>query len=125
MPRGDKTGPMGQGQMTGRAMGYCAGNDMPGFQNRPWGMGGFGGRGRGGFGGRGMGGGGFGGGRRNRYYATGVPGWMAGGFQNYGPPALGPENELKALEQEASFLERSLEEVKKRLAELEAKGKEK
>jgi len=26
MPRGDKTGPMGQGAMTGRALGVCAEN---------------------------------------------------------------------------------------------------
>ena len=125
MPRGDRTGPMGQGPMTGRGMGYCAGYDVPGFQNGPWGMGGFGGRGMGGYGGRGMGGRGFGRGWRHRYYATGIPGWMAGGFTTYGPPAMGPETELKALEEEATFLERSLEEVKKRLAELEAKDKEK
>jgi len=48
---------------------------------------------------------------------------MAGGFPYYGPQAVGPENELKALEEEASFLERSLEEVKKRLMELESKEK--
>lgn len=123
MPRGDRTGPMGQGPMTGRGMGYCAGYDMPGFQNRPEGYGGYGGRGRGGFGGRGMGGGGFGRGRRHRYFATGMPGWMAGGYPYYGPQGTGPETELKALEEEASFLERSLEEVKKRLAELKKKEK--
>ncbi|MFC2151050.1 DUF5320 domain-containing protein [Bacteroidota bacterium] len=33
MPRGDKTGPGGLGPMTGRRMGYCAGNDNPGFNN--------------------------------------------------------------------------------------------
>jgi len=31
MPRGDKRGPEGAGPMTGRALGYCAGNDQPGF----------------------------------------------------------------------------------------------
>ncbi len=31
MPYGDRTGPQGQGPMTGRAMGYCAGNNRPGF----------------------------------------------------------------------------------------------
>src|SRR6056297_1284643 len=36
MPRGDKKGPMGQGPMTGRAMGYCVGNDVPGYmEDRP------------------------------------------------------------------------------------------
>ena len=31
MPRGDRTGPLGEGPMTGRRMGYCAGEDQPGF----------------------------------------------------------------------------------------------
>ena len=31
MPRGDRTGPLGMGPMTGRAMGYCAGNTGPRF----------------------------------------------------------------------------------------------
>lgn len=33
MPRGDGTGPMGQGPMTGRAAGLCAGFSTPGFAN--------------------------------------------------------------------------------------------
>ncbi len=33
MPRGDGTGPMGLGPMTGRAAGYCAGFSAPGFIN--------------------------------------------------------------------------------------------
>jgi len=33
MPRGDGTGPMGQGPMTGRGLGYCAGSPNPGFMN--------------------------------------------------------------------------------------------
>ena len=31
MPFGDRTGPMGQGPMTGRGMGFCAGFVRPGF----------------------------------------------------------------------------------------------
>ncbi|NLA24423.1 MAG: DUF5320 domain-containing protein [Bacteroidales bacterium] len=46
MPNFDKTGPMGQGPMTGRRMGNCSGNNP---ENSNFG---FGGRGRGG---RGMG----------------------------------------------------------------------
>lgn len=42
MPRGDGTGPMGMGPMTGRGAGYCAGYATPGFMNpygaRPAGM---------------------------------------------------------------------------------------
>ena len=67
MPRGDGTGPMGMGPMTGRGAGYCAGYSTPGYMNpmpgRGFGQGG-------GFYGRGGGRG-----RRNRYYATGLPGW--------------------------------------------------
>ena len=33
MPRGDKTGPEGFGPMTGRRMGFCVGNNVPGFTN--------------------------------------------------------------------------------------------
>jgi hypothetical protein len=49
MPRGDRTGPMGMGPMTGRGGGYCGGYDAPGYANAGpgygYGMGG--GRGRG------------------------------------------------------------------------------
>lgn len=31
MPGGDRRGPEGRGPMTGRGLGYCAGNDQPGF----------------------------------------------------------------------------------------------
>jgi len=33
MPAGNGTGPMGQGPMTGRAAGYCAGFPVPGYMN--------------------------------------------------------------------------------------------
>ncbi|MBZ0265402.1 DUF5320 domain-containing protein [bacterium] len=33
MPGGDRTGPSGTGPLTGRAAGYCAGYDDPGFAN--------------------------------------------------------------------------------------------
>jgi len=68
MPGGDRRGPEGQGPRTGRAAGFCAGNDEPGFMSRGWGRGGGGGRGRGG--------GGWG--RRNRFRATGLTGWQRG-----------------------------------------------
>ena len=35
MPRGDHTGPVGYGPKTGRAAGYCAGYDMPGYVPHP------------------------------------------------------------------------------------------
>lgn len=34
MPRGDRTGPNGAGAMSGRRMGFCVGNDVPGFHNQ-------------------------------------------------------------------------------------------
>lgn len=33
MPQGDGSGPAGAGSMTGRAMGYCAGYNAPGYAN--------------------------------------------------------------------------------------------
>ena len=42
MPRGDGTGPMGLGPMTGRGVGYCAGYSVPGYMNSIPGRGYFG-----------------------------------------------------------------------------------
>lgn len=69
MPAGDGSGPRGEGPLTGRAMGRCAGYPAGGYattQGRGGGYGFFGRRGgRGGYGFYGRGGGrGF----RNRYY---------------------------------------------------------
>jgi hypothetical protein len=76
------------------------------------------GRGRG-FG-RGFGGGGWG--WRNRFYATGVPGWMGfgGGYAAPYYPAPNAETEKQALKSEADAIRSELEAVEKRLAELEA-----
>jgi hypothetical protein len=116
MPRGDRTGPMGHGPMTGRRAGYCAGYDRPGFTNPiPGGMGG-------GYGyGRGMGYG-HGGGRgwRNRFYATGVPGRFVG----YPAPAypMDKDQELAMLKSEESELRSALDDISKRIEELEKSG---
>jgi len=123
MPRGDGTGPMGMGAMTGRGAGLCAGFGMPGYANPiPWrGFGMAFGRGRGFFGGRG-------GGRgwRNMYYATGLPGWMR--FGGYDAPYGGyqrqymepdPEAEKQALRNQAKGLQSELDFIKKRLDEIE------
>jgi len=119
MPGGDGTGPLGMGSMTGRAAGFCAGYGMPGYINSIPGRGmGFG-RGRG-FEGRG-------GGRgwRNRFYATGVPGWAAGSMP-YGAPYAAPyaaaptkEQELGMLKDQAEQFESALGDIRKRLQELE------
>ena len=121
MPGGNGTGPLGMGPMTGRAAGFCAGYGMPGYINsipgRGFGMG-FG-RGRG-FGGRG-------GGRgwRNRFYATGVPGWAVESMP-YGAPYVAPyaaaptkEQELGMLKDQAEQFESALGDIRKRLQELE------
>ncbi len=100
MPRGDTTGPMGQGPMTGRAAGFCAGYNVPGYGNTvPAGRGGFGrgcgfraaGRGAGRANGRGFG---FGG------YAT--------GSQAAGTPdaELSPENERDVLSRQQDYLKK-------------------
>lgn len=103
MPGGDRTGPWGYGPRTGRAMGYCAGYDMPGFAS-PSGYGG-----RGGFGfGRGRGyGRGFGRGWRYRAMVA-PPVWAE--------PSR--EDELAYLQDMQKSLEQGLEDVQKRLKEL-------
>jgi hypothetical protein len=122
MPRGDGTGPMGMGAMTGRGAGWCAGFGTPGYANSiPWRGFGMGfGRGRGFFGGRG-------GGRgwRNMYYATGLPGWMRyGGYSApyvYQAPYMKPDPEMEkqTLRNQADALQSELDFIRKRLDELE------
>lgn len=136
MPFGNGTGPAGMGPMTGRAAGYCAGYNMPGYMNnavpRRGGAGfGFGGRGR------------FGGGRgyRNRFWATGLPAWARGGAYPppYGAPGYGaapyppyaapgyaadPDaakaSELEYLKDQLKAMQEDTEAVQKRISELEA-----
>ncbi len=116
MPGGDRTGPLGQGPMTGRAAGFCAGNGMPGYANPvggggAWGRGAFGMRG----GGRGW---------RNRFYATGLTGWQRGAFAPgyYGVPAAAPsqEAELTMLKRQSEYLEKALKTIQDRINELES-----
>lgn len=90
MPRGDKTGPAGQGPMTGRGMGYCAGYNGPGYVNGP---------------GRGMG----------RGFGAGRGRMMMVPCQNYQPA-----DEKNILESEKEALKSELEQVKDRLKELES-----
>ena len=128
MPGGNGTGPAGMGPMTGRAAGYCAGNNVPGFAN-PQGGRGFWGGGRGGFG---RGGGGRG--RRNGFYATGLTGWQRfgaggpayGGAAPYGAPNGGPaatkQQELDMLKGQVEYFEDALDGIKKRITELEAES---
>ncbi|HNY87925.1 MAG TPA: DUF5320 domain-containing protein [Candidatus Hydrogenedentes bacterium] len=113
MPRGDRTGPLGMGPKTGRAAGFCAGNDRPGFMNPAGGGMGFG-RGAGCGGGRGRG-------RRNMFLATGLPGWQRFGAA----PAVAPETETQLLREQANALTTELEKVLRRLEALCPKAGEK
>ena len=110
MPRGNGTGPMGLGALTGRRAGYCAGNAMPGYANP--------GMGRGLGMGFGVGGGGYG--RRNMFYATGLPGWLRFGWPSPVAP-MAPENEAAALKVHADMLQKQLAAISKRLEELQDK----
>jgi len=101
MPRGDGTGPMGLGPMTGRRAGYCAGYDAPGCANPAPRLGlarGFRGGGRG---------------WRNMFYATGLPRWARAGFA---PPA--PQQEVEALKEQAGRLKDQLDAINKRIEEI-------
>lgn len=103
MPAGDGTGPMGMGPMTGRRAGFCAGFGVPGYANAGAGF-------RGGGGGRGRG-------FRNRFWATGVPGW-AGWTASAVQPPVNAETEAEMLRQQATALQQSLDNINKRLAAL-------
>jgi len=100
MPRGDRTGPFGEGPRTGRQMGYCVGNDHPGFMYQH-----SGGRGRLGIGFRG--GFGYGGG-------SGVGFRHGYGNFNYGGNIADVsektmiENEIRILKDQLSSLEERL-----------------
>jgi hypothetical protein len=107
MPRGDRTGPVGAGPMTGRGTGWCAGYERPGFATSTPGRGaGLGYR----CGGRGW---------RNMYHATGLPGWARAGAVPPGPAA---EQELADLKAQATRLAGRLDEVQKHIEDMEGRG---
>jgi hypothetical protein len=68
---------------------------------------------------------GFGGGRgrgwRHWYYATGVPGWQRAAPDWYPPypPAPSKKEELEALRDQVSYLEKDIESARGRIKELE------
>jgi hypothetical protein len=118
MPRGDRSGPMGMGPRSGRAAGYCASNDTPGFMNRFFGRG-FG-RGSGiGYGqGFGNSGGGFG--WRNIYRNTGLPGWMRRGRFSADQPISDAGAEKQLLENQVEILKSQLDQIQNRLSKLDS-----
>jgi hypothetical protein len=96
MPRGDRTGPFGEGPKTGRQMGYCTGHQSPGFASMQKNWRGIGmGYGRG-FG-RGFGGG-FGQGYRHGF------GRIYEGIPDVSEKTL-IENEISILKDQLSSLE--------------------
>ncbi|MCD6233097.1 DUF5320 domain-containing protein [bacterium] len=116
MPFGNGTGPLGQGPMTGRGAGYCAGYGTPGYMNPTGGR-----YGRGYFGwGRGWGwrnwskGAGFG----RRWGGFGA--W--GGYPSTLPqPTASEEKEI--LTQQMKSLEEELKGIKARLQEISKDSK--
>lgn len=97
MPRGDRTGPNGNGPMTGRRMGYCAGNDRPGLTEGYHNFG----RGYGGGNRRGSGRG-FGYGYRSGDYVSDF-------ISNVSERTL-LENEIRILKEQLNSLEKKLSE---------------
>ena len=114
MPRGDGTGPMGLGPMTGRAAGYCAGFATPGYLNP------IGGRL-----GRGMG---WGRGRgrhwwpRQLYPYHGALPYAQTPYEAV--PFMTSEQETEMLKQHAKVLEDQLKDIQKRVSELEEEASE-
>lgn len=101
MPGGDRTGPYGDGPMSGRRLGYCTGNDSQGFEILPGNFGGGYGRG-------------FGRGRGRGYrFGTGY-----GRFSNETAPNVSKEtlleNEARILKEQLASIEKQLSELKKR-----------
>jgi len=104
MPRGDGTGPAGMGPMTGRAAGYCAGYPVPGFMNP-------------------VGGRGYWGWARASY---GWPAWGGNAPAYPGPlaPTMTAGQEVSGLKQQAEYFQNALDEINKRIGQLEAKSQE-
>jgi len=103
--------------MTGRAAGYCAGYPVPGYTN-PVGGRGYWGRGRG-----------FGRGFGWARAGLGYPAWGGAVASPYAPyaaplgPAMAPEQEITGLKQQAEYFENALDEINKRIEQLEVKSK--
>ena len=122
MPGGDRTGPNGLGPRTGRAAGFCAGYQMPGYANpyvprfgrgygRGWGRGfgrGFWGRGRGFW--------------RRDYYPDPYYGPVPYYRDSY--PEPNKEEEKSYLEDMVKGLEEELKAIKERLQGLSKEKKE-
>ena len=105
MPGGDRTGPRGEGQKTGRGLGNCEGNEQPGnVSSRPFGRMGRGFR----SGGRGFGGRGW----RNRQFG---PSWTDWGRARYNAAPISQDQEIDSLKTQAQELKDRLQDVQNRL----------
>ncbi len=120
MPRGDGTGPMGQGSKTGRAMGYCSGYGAPGYVNpgRGWFGAGRGGMPWGEGRGRTWGGG------RGRGFGRGFGRWLDAApaynyNSNYTSEPINSVDERAYLNDQLVFLENEIGEIKKRLTQID------
>jgi len=105
MPGRDGTGPMGLGPMTGRGAGLCAGlyagyTALRYIYPRL--------------------GGGFGRGCRRMAYSADTLGWGRAAYSGYNPPA----DEKEHLNQEAELLKNRLQQLDKRLKELDGDSEE-
>ena len=121
MPRGDRTGPMGVGPMTGRGARHCGGFGAPGLTN-PAGHPDFARQG----GARGW---------RHWFHATGLPGWTRAGmgvpawgtarypYATPVSPAMPGEAEVDALKAQAGYLEQKLQSLRLRIQKLESEAK--
>jgi hypothetical protein len=102
MPRGDRTGPLGEGPTTGRGMGNCTDNDHPANMNTFWNRGG--GYGRRFHGGQGYGrGGGFG---------------FRGGYGSYTPGNISDVSEKTLIENDIRILKDQLSALEDRLTNI-------
>jgi len=112
MPGGDRTGPLGQGPMTGRGLGYCGGYADPGYWSG-WG------------GGRGMAwgrGGGRGWGRGGFWTAPRGAGMM-GSFPYAAPsPIVSRSAQALALQSQAEQLKAMLSQIEEEIRDLEEAG---
>jgi hypothetical protein len=116
MPRGDGTGPLGMGPMTGRGAGFCAGRAIAGFVSSGQGLGLGRGRGNQGHGGRG---------RRNLFRATGLTGRQRAAMNDPAMPDRdaslpNPPQEIEALKQQAASLAEMLESIRQRIDKIES-----
>ncbi len=105
MPAGDGTGPRGEGPLTGRAMGRCAGYPAGGYATAPGRGGGYGFFARRGGGGRGY---------RNRFYETGRR-----RYPQYDDPVYYQEpTETESLKSQVQFVADTIEQIAYRVNQL-------